>query len=63
MSQLTFFGPGIDSDLANRTNFRLRDPVIGAVALVNVGEIEGRHAAELIDATAVVTDVRVEVPR
>lgn len=32
MSQLSFFGPGTDSDLANRTNFLQRDPVVGARA-------------------------------
>lgn len=37
MSQLSFFGPGTNSDQANRANFRLRDPVIGGLALVHVG--------------------------
>lgn len=30
MTRLDFFGPGPSSTLPNRTNFRLRDPVVGA---------------------------------
>jgi hypothetical protein len=30
MTQLDFWGPGTASSLANRSNFRLRDPVVGA---------------------------------
>jgi len=36
MTQLGFFGPGMDSVVADRTNFRLRDPVIGALGSVRV---------------------------
>lgn len=36
MSQLNFFGPGANSDVADRTTFRLRDPIIGGVAAVRV---------------------------
>ena len=32
MSQLSYFGPGPQSDVDDRTNFLLRDPVVGAVA-------------------------------
>lgn len=38
MTQLNFFGQGIDSLLASRTNFLLRDPVIGALASVRLAE-------------------------
>ena len=37
MSQLGFFGVGIDSGLRDRTTFLLRDPVVGALASVRVG--------------------------
>lgn len=36
MTQLAFFGPGMDSMVADRTNFRLRDPVLGALGSVRV---------------------------
>lgn len=36
MSQLNFFGPGTHSEFGRRTNFLLRDPVVGAVASVAV---------------------------
>ncbi len=32
MSRLDFYGPGNESDVANRSNFRLRDRVVGASA-------------------------------
>jgi hypothetical protein len=32
MSQLSYFGPGNQSDISNRTDFLMRDPVVGAVA-------------------------------
>jgi len=36
MPKLGFFGPGIDSAVADRTSFLLRDPVIGALGSVRV---------------------------
>ncbi len=30
MTQLDFFGPGTNSSISNRSNFRMRDPVVGA---------------------------------
>jgi hypothetical protein len=37
MSQLSFFGSGTHSDLNSRTNFLLRDPVVGGLGSVSVG--------------------------
>jgi hypothetical protein len=37
LSQLSFFGRGMDSEVADRTNFRLRDPVIGGIAWLHAG--------------------------
>lgn len=34
MSQLSYFGPGINSEVRNRTSFLLKDPVVGAVATI-----------------------------
>lgn len=36
MSQLSFFGPGIESRLADRTSFLMREPVVGALASLRV---------------------------
>jgi hypothetical protein len=49
MSRLSFFGSGPDTDGANRTAFTLRDPVVGAVALVKVapGVAIGGRAEEM----------------
>jgi Omp85 superfamily domain len=38
MSQLSYFGPGLQSDVRDRTNFLLRDPVIGAVASARIAD-------------------------
>ena len=38
MPQLSYFGPGTESDVANRTNFLMRDPVVGAVASARLGD-------------------------
>jgi hypothetical protein len=38
MSQLSYFGPGIQSEVSDRTNFLLRDPVVGAVASVRIAD-------------------------
>ena len=36
MGQLSYFGPGMQSEVNDRTNFLLRDPVVGAVASARV---------------------------
>ncbi len=38
MPQLSYFGSGIQSDVADRTNFLMRDPVVGAVASARLGD-------------------------
>ena len=38
MSQLSYFGPGLHSDVGDRTNFLLRDPVVGAVASARLAD-------------------------
>jgi hypothetical protein len=38
MSQLSYFGPGIQSEVSDRTNFLLRDPVVGAVASARLAD-------------------------
>lgn len=38
MSQLSYYGPGIQSEASDRTNFLLRDPVVGAVASARVAD-------------------------
>jgi hypothetical protein len=38
MSQLSYFGPGLNSDVSDRTNFLLRDPVVGAVASARLAD-------------------------
>jgi len=38
MGQLSYFGPGIQSEVSDRTNFLLRDPVVGAVASTRVAD-------------------------
>lgn len=38
MGQLSYFGPGIQSAVSDRTNFLLRDPVVGAVASARVAD-------------------------
>ena len=36
--QLSYFGPGPQSDVGDRTNFLMRDPVVGAVASARLGD-------------------------
>ena len=38
MSQLNYFGPGIQSAMSDRTTFLLRDPVVGAVASARLAD-------------------------
>ena len=38
MPQLSYFGSGIQSDVANRRNFLMRDPVVGAVASARLSD-------------------------
>jgi hypothetical protein len=37
MTQLNYFGPGMESVLEDRTSFLMRDPVVGAVSSVRLG--------------------------
>jgi hypothetical protein len=38
MSQLSYFGPGNESEISNRTDFLMRDPVVGAVASARIAD-------------------------
>ncbi len=38
MPQLSYFGPGIQSDVTERTNFLMRDPVVGVVASARLSD-------------------------